>query len=1146
MPAPKSKNVRTEDMISMSDRDHVIAKPGMYLDDISPSKGDIQVYDIKTKKIVKKNIVYSEGMIHLFVEVLSNAVDGTSLCVNKGFKSRTIEVETEDNSIRVRNYGIAISMDKMMANDGKKDYKITIAFSKSRSGSHLDNDNQTNSSGTHGMGVKLVNYFSKSFEVLVYDADLGQSFYQQWTDSAEHVSKAEIQEEDLGDMSFVDVIYELDLKRFSKDGLNPTTKGMTELLARKCFDTSFACGFPIKFNNTLFKVKDKEYIENYFELEPGHKPLIHEQDIVKKGKGKIASMRVIYLDTPGKGKAHCYCNNQYNKDGGEHCTAAYKQPLAEAKLLYPDVDLRILKSHLSVIVVIQLHVSAVYSSQSKPKLKDPKDLNFKYEGIVDAMKKQKWSLLHRIEAEVKFKGKSLKDITTKRGNHNITNVVHAYYCGKKGHFDKCTAWISEGKSADAYITFLMEHLEGREDYNGTYPGKGKPLNVLKNDEDKLAKHDGIISSVKRMLNLNEELDYSSEKNWETLNYGKVCISADQDIDGYHIRLLYILYFAIFFPSLFERGFVCYYTTPIIKARNKAMKTIAKFYSQQEYDDWAVDAPVHTVKYFKGLSCHKQEDVNEDYADNRIVTVEYDRKAREWIELAFGKKTANQRKKWIMEYAATLVDTSMEDLRSITNIIKEDLIQYSISTLTRCLPSLDGLKNCSRKIVYTTINTTWKAEKKTVTFGSDVGTFTHYHQGDKSMTDTISKMAQNFKGTLNLPLLQAEGNFGSPYDSTPGAPRYTFVKMPAYLPYIFRKEDAVLYKYVMDDNEKCEPKVLYPIIPLILVNQFSGIATGWNSYGPGHNVHQIIEVLKKYLTDAECETITLKPYFNKFNGTLITKLGTMKKKEDDEDEEDEEDSANSEELSCSEESEVEKSKKVKAKSHGAYVTATGTYRVSYKGKKTIVHIDELPPGMWGEAYIKRLKNAKEEKAIKEFRIIDKKNCKFDIEEPTFDISAESLGIVSQYTLNKMIVLNEQGIPTKFESAEDIMTEFFNWRLNAYFTRHDIESDNLNKEVAKLKRKLKFVEYVRDKKLIIGERSKDAIYKDMDNMKLDREFLKIGITSITTNGIEKIKEELRKQIEKRDAYLVMKPENIWYNELEQLQKHLPKDLSKTRKE
>ena len=158
----------------------------------------------------------------------------------------------------------------------------------------------------------------------------------------------------------------------------------------------------------------------------------------------------------------------------------------------------------------------------------------------------------------------------------------------------------------------------------------------------------------------------------------------------------------------------------------------------------------------------------------------------------------------------------------SDYIDTELIKFSIDDCGRSIPNIfDGLKQSQRKILYATFLKNLKPggkSMKVVQLAGFVAEKTNYHHGEQCLFETITKMAQDFPGSNNIPYLQKDGQFGSRLSGGKDAAnaRYIFTKLTKLTRLIFRPEDDVLLKNVLDDGDLVEPEFYLPI----LTNDFS--------------------------------------------------------------------------------------------------------------------------------------------------------------------------------------------------------------------------------------------------------------------------------------------------------------------------------------
>ena len=183
------------------------------------------------------------------------------------------------------------------------------------------------------------------------------------------------------------------------------------------------------------------------------------------------------------------------------------------------------------------------------------------------------------------------------------------------------------------------------------------------------------------------------------------------------------------------------------------------------------------------------------------------------------------------------------LIDINKEMRESYLQYSMSVIVgRALPDVrDGLKPVHRRILFAMKdlnNTHDKPFKKSARVVGDVIGKYHPH-GEMAVYDAIVRMAQDF--SMQAPLIDGQGNFGSIDGDSAAAPRYTEIRMTALAEELLTDIDkrTVLFGPNYDDTLFI-PLVLPARYPNLLVNGSAGIAVGMSCNIPPHNLAEVIE------------------------------------------------------------------------------------------------------------------------------------------------------------------------------------------------------------------------------------------------------------------------------------------------------------------
>jgi DNA gyrase subunit A len=178
---------------------------------------------------------------------------------------------------------------------------------------------------------------------------------------------------------------------------------------------------------------------------------------------------------------------------------------------------------------------------------------------------------------------------------------------------------------------------------------------------------------------------------------------------------------------------------------------------------------------------------------------------------------------------------------LVNEVEDSYLEYAFSVIhSRALPDArDGLKPVHRRILYSMNEQGHRPDRSHVKSARVVGdVMGKYHpHGDSAIYDAMVRLAQDF--SLNVPLIDGHGNFGSP-DDGPAAARYTEARMSREAMLLVGElgEGTVAFKPNYDGSLE-EPTVLPAAFPNLLVNGTSGIAVGMATNMIPHNLAEVI-------------------------------------------------------------------------------------------------------------------------------------------------------------------------------------------------------------------------------------------------------------------------------------------------------------------
>ena len=194
------------------------------------------------------------------------------------------------------------------------------------------------------------------------------------------------------------------------------------------------------------------------------------------------------------------------------------------------------------------------------------------------------------------------------------------------------------------------------------------------------------------------------------------------------------------------------------------------------------------------------------------------------------------------------------LVDINKEMRDSYLQYSMSVIVgRALPDVrDGLKPVHRRILFAMKdlkNTHNKPFKKSARVVGDVIGKYHPH-GEMAVYDAIVRMAQDF--SMQEPLIDGQGNFGSIDGDNAAAPRYTEVRMTSLAEELLTDLDKETVPFGLNyDDTLAVPKVLPARYPNLLVNGSAGIAVGMACNIPPHNLGEVISAALLVLENPEC-------------------------------------------------------------------------------------------------------------------------------------------------------------------------------------------------------------------------------------------------------------------------------------------------------
>lgn len=1092
----------------MDHREHVLARPSMYIGSVDADMTDTWVWDSEEERIVKRNINYVPGLYKIFDEILVNAVDHVTRMAQqqsgRPVKNIKVTIEKDTGYIEVWNDGDGIDV---VLHPEHNVFVPELIFGHMLTGTNYDDDAERLIGGQNGIGAKACNIFSKEFIVTTIDHARSRMYNQTFQDNMSKACDPVVSA--CKKVPFTSVRFLPDYQRFGMaDGL---TDDMYALMVKRVHD---ACALTdpsvtVWFNGAKIACKSFERYADLYIGGKGEKERFYER--IDNGRWEVV------VACSDQGFEHVsFVNGIATFKGGKHVdnvSASIVKVMCEMVDKKRKIALRPQHVKDSLMLFIKATIdSPTFDSQSKEYLTTPAskfgsrcELS---ERFLDKLYKSEIMAraINRVTEQTakdakKTDGKKSNRI---RGMHKLEDANHAGTAKSKD----CALILTEGESAKGLAVAGLS-VVGRDKY-GVFPLRGKMLNVKDAPVKKILENEEV-QNMKKILGLESGKVYEDVKD---LRYGRIIIMTDADVDGSHCKGLIMNMFHSLWPSLVKQpNFVTSLLTPIIKA-TKGQEPPISFYTLNEFEEWKLvnqDGKGYTIKYYKGLGTSTEEEAKQYFQDMRLAKYNFNEDCNDAMNLAFNKKRTDDRKRWLGQYepSDTIDVTDSSDV-TYTDFIHRDLIHFSVYDVRRSIPSVvDGLKPSQRKILYSCFKRNLTSEIKVAQLAGYVSENAAYHHGEASLQGAIIGMAQDFVGSNNMNLLRPNGMFGSRRlgGKDAASPRYIFTQLEPVTSKMFRKEDSPMLHYLDDDGLKVEPNHYVPVLPLVLINGACGIGTGFSTNVPCYRPKDVADAIRAMINaeDAETACTDIKPWYRGFTGT-IEPNGTKG-----------------------------------YLTHGACIM-TPDFKT--------VEITELPIGTWSEDYKVFLEELMEQnpKLLKDYETHYTNNIvRFVLhchpEESrklleSGDLERELKLVGSCLTTTNMHLFDERGVIKKYGSVQEILTDFYKARIACYENRKQSESNRIQASIDKLVVKARFIDDVCDGTIVIMNSTKSEIEARL--AELDYDIASFG-TLINTPMVHLTREkraellgEVNEMKMKLQQYQSIPVKDMWLREIEEVEK------------
>ena len=501
------------------------------------------------------------GLHHLVTEIVDNSVDETLA----GFCTEIEVVVLSDNRLSVEDNGRGIPVDM---HPTEKRSALEVVHTVLHAGGKFENSAYKVSGGLHGVGASVVNALSEEFEAEVHKS--GKIYFQRYERG---IPKTKVEERGATKRTGTKTTFSPDSKIF------PEIKFKYEIIARYLREMAYLnAGLKIKLSDEPngkteefhFEGGIAEYVAT---LTKGNEAL-HDVIFFKGVRDEIDVEVALQWTDAVHEVIFTYANNIHTGEGGTHLSGLKSaltrtiNTYAAKNNLFKNKDMRLegddTREGLAAIVSIKLP-NPQFEGQTKTKLG-----NSEVEGIVSGLVNEKrGEYLEKTPPVAKrIVARAVEAATAREAARKAKELVRRKGALDSGSLPGKLADCQERDPAHAEL-FIVEgdsaggSAKGARDRRtqAILPLFGKVLNVER------ARIDKVLSSEKlRVLISALGMGVANEKDLSKLRYHKIVIMTDADVDGSHIRTLWLTFFFRQFIEIIENGYLYVAQPPLFRAK----------------------------------------------------------------------------------------------------------------------------------------------------------------------------------------------------------------------------------------------------------------------------------------------------------------------------------------------------------------------------------------------------------------------------------------------------------------------------------------------------------------------------------------------------------------------------------------------------
>lgn len=622
-----------------------------------------------------------EGCEHSVFEIMSNSIDEA----REGYGNKICVTRFLDGSVEVQDFGRGIPVDY---NKNEDKYNWELLFCEMYAGGKYDNggDNYEFSLGLNGLGLCATQYASEYMDAEIHTDGYKYTLHFEKGENIGGLKKEKYDKKDTGtrikwkpDLDvFTDInipieYFEETIKRQAivNDGVKFILKNQTTASKFETFEYCYNDGIMdyVKeiAGDTAFttpqywecerKGKDREDLPEYklkiksaicFSLKNQLKEYYHNSSFLEHGGAPEKAFRSAFVNQIN---AYLKANNKYSKNDGQ--------------INIQDVE------DCIIFVVSSFSTQTSYENQTKKAITN----KFIQEAMTDFFRKQlevyfienkmdadkiSNQVLINMRARIKAENtrKTLK--TSLQSKMDMTNRIQKFVDCRSKDVNEREVFIVEGDSA------LGACKQARDaSFQAIMPVRGKILNCLKSDYDKIFKSE-IITDLIKVLGCGVEVKSKAAKDLSlfdinNLRWSKILICTDADVDGFHIRTLILTMIYRLMPKIIEAGKVYIAESPLYEVTCKDQTYFA--YNEKEMDEIKeeIGDQKYTVQRSKGLGENEAEMMaltTMNPKTRRLIKVTPDdaQKTSEMFDLLLGDNLEG-RKEYISDYGHLYLDAA---------------------------------------------------------------------------------------------------------------------------------------------------------------------------------------------------------------------------------------------------------------------------------------------------------------------------------------------------------------------------------------------------------------------------------------------------------------------------------------------------------